>query len=110
MGKSCWLSWHKRSRSNILYVFTTQKWNHKQNTFRFCTFFKNWNLTTKIRRNKAKRAEYYKDPETRDETDQTTKLLEEISTLEPGKKAQLAAKKISEKYKKLREANAKKRK
>ena len=74
------------------------------------TDFKKENLTTKIRRNKAKRAEYYKDPETTDETDQTTKLLEEISTLEPGKKAQLAAKKISEKYKKLREANAKKQK
>ena len=72
------------------------------------TDFKKENLTTKIRRNKAKKAEYYKDPETTDETDQTIKLLEEISTLELGKKAQLAAKKISEKYKKLREANAKK--
>ena len=74
------------------------------------TDFKKENLTTKIRRNKAKKAEYYKDPETTDEADQTIKRLEEISTLEPGKKAQLEAKKISEKYKKLREANAKKRK
>ena len=70
------------------------------------TDFKKENLTTKIGRNKAKKAEYYKDPETTDKTNQTIKLLEEISTLEPGKKA--AAKKISEKYKKLREANAKK--
>ena len=51
------------------------------------TDFKKENLTTKIGRNKAKKAEYYKDPETTDKTNQTIKLLEEISTLEPGKKA-----------------------
>ena len=42
------------------------------------------------------------------ETVETIKTLEDIATLKPGKNAQLAAKKISEKYKKLREANARK--
>ena len=44
------------------------------------------------------------------ETVETIKILEDIETLEPGKNGQLAAKKISEKYKKLREPNAKKKK
>ena len=38
------------------------------------------------------------------ETVETIKILDDITTLEPGKNAQLAAKKISEKYKKIREA------
>ena len=42
------------------------------------------------------------------ETVETIKILDDIATLEPGKNAQLAAKKISEKYKKISEANAKK--
>ena len=42
------------------------------------------------------------------ETVETIKTLEDIATLKPGKNAQLAAKKNSEKYKKLREANARK--
>ena len=37
-------------------------------------------------------------------------FLDEIATFVPGKKAQLPAKKISKKYKKQREANAKKQK
>ena len=37
------------------------------------------------------------------------RTLEDIATLEPGKNAQLAAKKISEKYKKIREAKARKK-
>ena len=44
------------------------------------------------------------------ETVETIKILKDIATLEPGKNAQLAAKKISEKYKKLKEANAIKKK
>ena len=44
------------------------------------------------------------------ETVETIKILKDIATLEPGKNGQLAAKKISEKYKKLREANARKKK
>ena len=42
------------------------------------------------------------------EADETIRLLDEIATFKPTKKAQLAAKKISEKYKKIREANPKK--
>ena len=38
------------------------------------------------------------------------RLLDEIATFVPGKKEQLAAKKISKKYKKQREVNAKKQK
>ena len=37
------------------------------------------------------------------------RTLEDIATLEPGKNAELAAKKISEKYKKIREAQARKK-
>ena len=44
------------------------------------------------------------------ETVETIKILKDIATLEPGKNAQLAAKKISEKYKKLKEANTIKKK
>ena len=44
------------------------------------------------------------------QTKQTIKLLEEIAPLVPGKNAQIAAEKISEKYKKIREANARKNK
>ena len=42
------------------------------------------------------------------ETTEILKVLVDIAALEPGKKAQLAAKKISEKYKKIREATARK--
>ena len=42
------------------------------------------------------------------ETTEILKVLDDIATLEPGKYAQLAAKKISEKYKKIREATARK--
>ena len=38
----------------------------------------------------------------RDNTDETVKMLEDIAKLEPGKNAQIAVKKISEKYKLLR--------
>ena len=44
------------------------------------------------------------------ETTETIRILDDIATLEPGKTVQLAAKKISKKYKKLRESNARKRK
>ena len=44
------------------------------------------------------------------ETTETIRILDDIATLGPGKNAQLAAKKINKKYKKLREANARKRK
>ena len=44
------------------------------------------------------------------DTTETIEALEDITSLQPGKKSQLAAKKISKKYKKMREANAKKNK
>ena len=73
------------------------------------TDFKNENLTSKVRRNKNKRP--YLDlkewwPKVEDGTAETIKILDDITILEPGKNAQIAAKKISEKYKALREANA----
>ena len=40
----------------------------------------------------------------------TIKTLDDIATLQPGKNAQLAAKKIREKYKKMREAKNRKNK
>ena len=45
-----------------------------------------------------------------EDSNETIKTLEDIANLEPGKNAQLAAKKISEKYKKIREKNTRKRK
>ena len=38
--------------------------------------------------------------------DETIKILDDIAVLEPGKNAQITAKKISEKYKFIRQANA----
>ena len=69
----------------------------------------------KIRKNKTRKPYTAKTKTTEDmpkdaETVETIKILDDITTLEPGKNAQLAAKKISEKYKKIREANAKKNK
>ena len=68
------------------------------------TDFKKENLTSKIRKDKTKnlicikkkKQEAPKDSE----TTETMKILGGIANLEPGKNAQLAVKKISEKYKK----------
>ena len=49
-------------------------------------------------------------PKVEDETAETIKILDDIAILEPGKNAQIAAKKISEKYKVLRGANGRKNK
>ena len=71
------------------------------------TDFKKENLTSKIRKDKTKK-HFYKEKTQEapkdSETTETIKILEDIANLEPGKNAQLAAKKISEKYKKMREA------
>ena len=72
------------------------------------TDFKKENLTTKIKKNIVKKPFVLK--EKKETPDETIQLLDKIATLEPGKNAQMAAKKISEKYKKLREANARKKK
>ena len=44
------------------------------------------------------------------DTTDTIETLEDIANLQPGKNAQLAAKKISKKYQEMREALAKKKK
>ena len=68
----------------------------------------------KIRKNKTRKPYIISKTKTTEdmakdaETVETIKILDDIATLEPGKNAQLAAKRISEKYKKIREANAKK--
>ena len=54
--------------------------------------FKNENLTTKIRKNKAKKPYLFEKNIPNDlETSKTIQLLDEISILQPGKNAQLAA-------------------
>ena len=78
------------------------------------TDFKKENLASKVRKNKTRKP-YISKEKTEDmpkdsENVETINILEDTATLEPGKNAQLAAKKISEKYKKLRVANARKRK
>ena len=52
------------------------------------------------------------DPSNAEDVDRidTIESLENITSLQPGKNAQLAAKKISEKYKKIRKANKRKNK
>ena len=67
------------------------------------TDFKKENLITKS----TKKAFYKKkNMHKKTESDETIRLSDEISAFKPGKKAQLAAKKISEKYKNIRKANA----
>ena len=71
--------------------------------------YKKENLATKIRRNKNIRKPYKKMVETNNtDKDETIQILDDIAILEPGKNAQIAAKKISEKYRLIRQANAKK--
>ena len=77
------------------------------------TDFKKENLALKVRRNKTKKP--YLDlkkwrPEVEDKTAETLNILQDIAALQPGKNAQIAAKKIREKYKKMREALIKKKK
>ena len=77
------------------------------------TDFKKENLSSKIRKDKTKKLNFYKEKkqeEVPEDSTETIKILEDIVNLEPGKNAQLAAKKISEKHKKMREANTRKQK
>ena len=64
------------------------------------TDFKNENLVTKKTRNKKDRTLYSNK---NNDTSETLKLLDDIAVMEPGKSAQIAAKKIQKKYKKIRE-------
>ena len=71
------------------------------------TDFKKENLASKVRKKKIKKPYLnIKEwrPKVKDEIKDTIDVLEEISSLKPGKNAQIAAKKISEKYKKIRDA------
>ena len=75
------------------------------------TDFKKENLTSKVEKDSSRKQYIYKKERPKNlESNETIRLLDEIATFESGKKAQLAAKKISEKYKKIREANTKKQK
>ena len=65
------------------------------------TDFKNENLVTKKWKNKKDRTPY--SNKNNNNNDETLKILEDIAVLEPGKKPQIAAKKIREKYKKIRQ-------
>ena len=77
------------------------------------TNFKKENLASNVKK-KSKKPYISFKKETDDmlkdttETTEILKVLDDIATLEPGKYVQLAAKKISEKYKKIREATARK--
>ena len=73
------------------------------------TDFKKEDLTSKIKKNKGRKPYVFKEKKDMP-ADETIQLLNDIATLEPGKNAQLAAKNISEKYKEIREANARKQK
>ena len=64
------------------------------------TDFKNENIVTKEIRNKSFKKPYLKTKKDRGDNNETIKILEDIAVLEPGKNAQIAAKKINEKYKK----------
>ena len=55
------------------------------------------------------RKPYLRPKTDKNDGDETIKILDDIAVLEPGKNAQIAAKKISEKHKEIREAKAKKR-
>ena len=75
------------------------------------TDFKKKNLTTKVKKKKTKKPCIKKETDEtpkNTETTETLKVLDDIAFLEPGKNAQLAAKNISEKYKKIRDATARK--
>lgn len=101
---------YKRPRQNKLYIWPSKKVESNKisgDSGHFIraeienTDFKKENLSSKIR-TKSNRKPYQKPKIDRDNTDETVKMLEDIAKLEPGKNAQIAAKKISEKYKLLR--------
>ena len=93
-----------KDQDKINYMFVPPKKDKTDKTGHFIrteidsTDFKKENLASKVRKNKTRKPNISKVK------------TEDIATLELGKNAQLAAKKISEKYKKLREANVRKKK
>ena len=79
------------------------------------TDFKKENLASKTRKSKKTRKWYEpiekeELPKTGDDYADTINILDDIASLQPGKNAQIAAKKISEKLKKMREAFSAKKK
>ena len=73
------------------------------------TDFKKENLASKTRKSKKTRKWYEPAkkedlPKTGNNYAETINILDDIASLQPGKNAQIEAKKISEKYKKMREA------
>ena len=63
------------------------------------TYFKNENLASKEIRKKSVRKPYLKQKKDKGDNE-TIEILENITILEPGKNAQIAAKKINDKYRK----------
>ena len=63
------------------------------------TGFKNENLVTKKTRNKKDRTPY--SNKNNNNNNDTLKLLDDIAVMEPGKSAEIAAKKIQKMYKKI---------
>ena len=109
-----------KDQDKINYMFVPPKKDKTDKTGHFIrteidsTNFKKENLASKVRKNKTRKPNISK-VKTEDipkdaETVETIKILEDTATFESGKNAQLAAKKISEKYKKLRQANVRKKK
>ena len=66
--------------------------------------FKKENLASKTKTKRVRKP--YKKPAEKINGGETIKILDDIAVLEPGKNAQIAAKKISQKYKKIREAKS----
>ena len=65
------------------------------------TDFEKENLASKTRKSKKGKNWKSKDhPKTGNDLTGTVNILDDIASLQPGKNAQIAAKKISEKYKK----------
>ena len=75
------------------------------------TDFEKENLASKTRKSKKGKNWKSKDlPKTGNDLTGTVNILDDIASLQPGKNAQIAAKKISEKYEKMREVLVAKKK
>ena len=119
MAKSCRISWYQ---DKINYIFIPPKKEDKNNIPGDAgyflraeidsTDFKKENRASKQTRKSSKTRKWFDLPkkENKSKTDDVSNILDEIALLQPGKNAQIAANKISEKYKKMREALASKKK
>ena len=112
-----------KDQNKINYIFVPPKKENKNNipgdaahfvrTEIDSADFKKENLVLKIK-NKAKKPylnfKKWRPKEKINNTEETIIILEDIATLQPGNNAWIAAKKITEKYKNMRTALAKKKK